>query len=74
MWEICIRWPQVYFGDAFLHVLVSTNPGADVVAFRYLADFAPPLMQIHSFPPDVLGLLIHFRPNSSFCLSICSKS
>ena len=47
---------------------------SDVVTFRYLADFAPPLMQVYLFPPDILGLLVPFCPTSNFCQSTFNKS
>jgi hypothetical protein len=47
---------------------------SDVVTFRYLADFAPPLMQMDYLPPDILGLLMSVRPTSNFCQTTCNKS
>ena len=46
---------------------IAASLRSDVVAFRYLADFAPPLMQVYLFPPDILGLLVPFCPTSNFC-------
>ena len=63
-----------YSGELARLVGLVASLRSDVVIFRCLANFAPPLMQMNSFPPDVLGLLIPVRSSPNFCQSVRNKS